>query len=272
MPNEIVEVLFRTERIGYACNSDSIALEPEMMIIVRVERGEDIAKVTNCAVISEELETQYNKGEIGKIFRVVTEEDKKQLERVVQREKEAENKYLELIKKYPFDMKLIDTIYQFDGNKLTFFFSAEGRIDFREFVRELANEFKTRIELHQSSGREDARRYGGLGMCGKTYCCVSWLKKFNQVSIQMAKEQNLLSNLSKISGSCGRLLCCLHYEDCFYKERIVEFPSVGEELIINQKKMRVEKNDFLLNKIFLKAEDKISKIISLEDYKSLKKK
>ena len=92
--------------------------------------------------------------------------------------------------RYPFEMKLIETIYQFDGNKLTFFFTAEGRIDFRTFVRELATVFKTRIELHQTSGRDEARRLGGFGMCGKQYCCGSFLKRFNQVTIKMVKDQN----------------------------------------------------------------------------------
>ena len=168
-------------------------------------------------------------------------------------------------------MKLLDTVYQLDGNKLTFFFSADGRVDFRDFVRELANEFKTRIELHQSSGREDARRYGGLGICGKTYCCVTFLKKFNQVSIKMAKDQNLLGNLSKISGPCGRLLCCLRFEEDFYLEKAADFPEIGDEVFFNETKMRVVKNDYYNDKIFLSSKDKKNETVTLEEFNLLER-
>ena len=167
-------------------------------------------------------------------------------------------------------MKLVEVVYQFDGNKMIFFFSAEGRVDFRDFVRELASEFKTRIELHQTSGREDARRYGGLGICGKEYCCVLYLKKLHQVTIKMAKDQNLLSNMSKISGPCGRLLCCLHYEKDFYIEKAAQFPKVNEKIFYNNKEMRVKQIDFFKDQINLTAKDE-NIIITIKDYEKMKK-
>jgi len=269
---EFVEVVFRSKRIGYFINTKSLTIAPDTDVVVKVERGEDLGKVINCSIISEDLEGRNKKGEIGIVYRLPTEEDYKQLDRVFQKEKEASEKFQKLMEKYPFEMKHLDTVYQLDGNKLTFFFSADGRVDFRDFVRELATEFKTRIELHQTTGREDAKRYGGLGICGKPFCCVSWLRKFNQVSIQMAKDQNLLSNLSKISGSCGRLLCCLQYEEDFYLEKAAQFPKINDRIIFNGETRKVLKNDYYSNKIYLSSEDKQTTIITLEEYKSLKKK
>jgi cell fate regulator YaaT (PSP1 superfamily) len=268
--NEYIELLFRSERSGYFINSKKLILEPDMMVIARVERGEDIGTVINCAISEDDLDESINKDELTIINRIATEEDLKQLDIVKQKEKEAQAKFLELVVKYPFEMKLQETCYQLDGNKLTFFFSADGRIDFRDFVRELATEFKTRIELHQTSGREDARRYGGLGICGKSYCCCSYLRRFNQVTIQMAKDQNLLSNLSKISGPCGRLLCCLHYEEDFYLAQSEGFPNLEEMVMYKGKKMYVIKNDYYNNKVNLISDDEERETISLEQYKALK--
>jgi cell fate regulator YaaT (PSP1 superfamily) len=269
---EFIEVIFRTDRTGYFINDKNLSLEPDMMIVVKVERGEEIAKIVNCSVQSAELEEKLKKKDFQKILRIATEEDMKQLERVLAKEKEAHEKFIKLEDKYPFEMKLLETVYQLDGNKLTFFFSADGRIDFRDFVRELATEFKTRIELHQTSGREDARRLGGIGPCGKAYCCVTFLKKFNQVSIKMAKDQNLLGNLSKISGPCGRLLCCLHYEEDFYLKKAQKFPEIGQEVYYNNTLMRVNKNDYFSDQITLENQDRESYIISLNEYQKIKDK
>jgi len=269
---EFVEVIFRSERTGYFLNSKDLSITPDCKVVVKVERGEDIGRVLNCAIQSKENEDKNN-GSSGKILRVATDEDFKQLEAVKKKEDDAIAKFQEMVKKHPFEMKLLDAVYQLDGNKLTFFFSAEGRIDFREFVRDLATEFKTRIELHQSSGREDARRLGGLGMCGKSYCCCTFLKKFNQVTIQMVKDQNLISNLSKISGPCGRLLCCLQYEEDFYIKKSEEFPEIDDEITVKGNKMFVQKNDYYNGKIYLFSRDNDIKneIISLKKYNEILK-
>ena len=265
-----IEVIFRSERRGFFRNTKDLALEPDSVVICRVDRGEDIARVLNISLTSEEVEKPE---ETLEIVRLATEEDLKNLEVVRKREEEAKNKFLIMLQNQPFEMKLVDVIYQFDGNKLIFFFSADGRVDFREFVRQLATEFKTRIELHQTSGREDAKRYGGLGICGKEYCCALFLKNTHQVTIKMAKEQNLLSNLSKISGPCGRLLCCLKYERDFYLEKTAQFPTVGDILYIKGTRLRVVKNDFYKDTIQLVSEDFEQTILTLEEYnKYLRKK
>ncbi len=267
---EYIEVLFRTERVGYFTNPKELPLEPDARVVCRMERGEDIGEVTNCAVSEEEIDARQRRSEMMPILRIATEKDESQLELVKRKEEEAKRKFTLMLESQPFVMKLLEAIYQLDGNKLTFFFSADGRIDFRDFVRALATEFRTRIELHQSSGREDARRYGGLGMCGRTYCCVNWLKKFNQVTIKMAKDQNLLSNLSKISGPCGRLLCCLNYEEDAYIERAREFPRTQEIIRVEGRRMQVQKTDFYNNNIYLVDEDNTQVIITLDEYKKQK--
>jgi len=266
---EYVEVLFRSDRTGYFINQKQLEIYPDIEVVVKVERGEDIASVINTSVTDEDLDRKNKKGDVEKVLRIATSQDMKQLENVKKKESEAKRKFLEMVKKHPFEMKLLDAVYQLDGNKLTFFFSAEGRIDFRDFVRELATEFKTRIELHQSSGREDARRLGGMGMCGKPYCCVTFLKKFNQVTIQMAKDQNLINNLSKISGPCGRLLCCLHYEEDFYLKKAENFPELDDEVNYRGEKMYVVKNDYYNGKVHLVSDDNQNEVISLKEYNKL---
>ncbi|MCD6176568.1 MAG: Tpl protein [Candidatus Cloacimonetes bacterium] len=266
---EYIKVVFRTGREGYYLNNKEYKIEPDINVIVKVERGEDIALIVNCAVESEQIYNKIDENEVTSIKRIATEADTKQLDIVKKKELETKKKFIEMLKKQPFTMKLLQTVYQLDGNKLTFFFSADGRIDFRDFVRELASEFKTRIELHQTSGREDARRLGGLGMCGKTYCCVTFLRKFNQVTIQMAKDQNLLSNLSKISGPCGRLLCCLHYEEDFYLKKSEEFPELGQIVKFKEQKMYVEKNDYYNNRINLIGDDHERFVVTLEEFKKI---
>ena len=184
-------------------------------------------------------------------------------------EDKAAKTFIGLLDHYPFEMKLIETIYQFDGNKLTFFFTAEGRIDFRNFVRELANIFKTRIELHQTTGRDEARRLGGFGMCGKQYCCGSFLKRFNQVTIKMAKDQNLAGNLTKISGPCGRLLCCLNFEEDFYVEEAKGFPIVGTFVSYQNTKMMVFRLNVLAKKVMLTSEEGVIQEIDLDEFSRL---
>lgn len=268
--NSYVEVEFRSGKLGYFNNSRNLALEPDMKVIVEVDRGFDIATVVHSSIWSEELDVQHKNNKILKLIKVAQEQDIKQIDIVREKELSAGKKFLNVLEQYPFEMKLIETIYQFDGNKLTFYFTADGRIDFRDFVKELASIFRTRIELHQSTGRDEAKRLSGIGVCGYKYCCASFLKRFNQVTIQMVKDQNLSSNLSKISGPCGRLLCCLKYEEDYYEEFAKEFPEFGESLQINGKEMYVYKNDFCKKEIHLTNDQQMQEVISLEQYNALR--
>lgn len=267
---EFVEIELRSGKISYFENSNKLDIKPESWVIVEVERGLDIAKVVNSSYFTEDESIGLHNDRRFKVVRTANDEDHENYEKVKEREQEATEKFLMAIEKYPFEMKLIDTVFQFDLNKLTFFFTADGRVDFREFVRELAGIFRTRIELHQISGRDVARRVGGMGMCGYNYCCTSFLKRFSQITIKMVKDQNLSGNLSKISGPCGRLLCCLDYEQEFYQEWSKEFPEIGEELSHKGTKMIVTKNDYYNKRVSLIDDDENLELITLDEYKKIK--
>ncbi len=266
---DFIEVIFRTGRIGYYQNTKGLNIQPEDIIIVEVERGDDIAQVIHLGINEEELDAQVLTGKTLSIRRQANSEDLEKMKNLSYEEDKAAKTFLGVLDHYPFEMKLIETIYQFDGNKLTFFFTADGRIDFRNFVRELANIFKTRIELHQTTGRDEARRLGGFGMCGKQYCCGSFLKRFNQVTIKMAKDQNLAGNLTKISGPCGRLLCCLNFEEDFYVEEAKGFPLVGTLVTYQNTKMMVFRLNVLAKKVMLASEEGIIQEIDLDEYSRL---
>ena len=162
------------------------------------------------------------------IIRIATKEDDKKAEENVEKEKKAFKICKEKIAKHGLQMKLIDTEYTFDNNKVLFYFTADGRIDFRELVKDLAAVFKTRIELRQVGVRDETKMLGGIGICGRTLCCNTYLSEFIPVSIKMTKEQNLLLNPTKISGICGRLMCCLKNEQSAYEYLNSNLPSVGE--------------------------------------------
>ena len=164
---------------------------------------------------------------LKKVVRIATDKDKKMYKEYKEKEPEAIKICQEKIEKHDLKMKLVDAEYKFDGSKLIFYFTADGRIDFRDLVKDLATIFKTRIELRQIGVRDEIKRIGGNGVCGRQLCCCSFLGNFETVSIKMAKEQNLSLNPSKISGCCGRLMCCLKYEQCVYDEKINRLPKVG---------------------------------------------
>ena len=165
---------------------------------------------------------------LNQVIRVATEEDRKKEEKNREKEKEAFDICLEKIRKHGLEMKLIDAEYTFDNNKVLFYFTADGRIDFRELVKDLASVFRTRIELRQIGVRDETKIRGGIGICGRGLCCHTYLSEFAPVSIKMAKEQNLSLNPSKISGVCGRLMCCLTNEEETYEELNSRLPSNGD--------------------------------------------
>lgn len=161
------------------------------------------------------------------VIRVATEADEETERNNKEKEKEAFKICLEKIKKHELEMKLIDTEYTFDNNKVLFYFTADGRIDFRELVKDLASVFKTRIELRQIGVRDETKIIGALGVCGRKVCCASFLSEFEPVSVKMAKEQSLSTNPQKISGACGKLICCLNYEESTYEDAYKTLPRPG---------------------------------------------
>lgn len=216
----------RFKRVGkiYYFDPAGLSLKTGDHVIVETSRGIEYGTVVlnKKSVTDDEIVSP-----LKKIIRIATEEDEKAIKKNAQMEKEAMELCTEKIKNHKLEMKLIDVEYTFDHNKILFYFTADGRVDFRELVRDLAGVFKTRIELRQIGVRDESKMLGGLGICGRQLCCNLFLSDFAPVSIKMAKEQNLSLNPTKISGSCGRLMCCLKNEQEAYEDLIKRTPSVG---------------------------------------------
>ena len=193
-------------------------------VIVETTFGQEYAEVV---MANKEIEEEKIVSPLKDIVRVATKKDKEQHEQNLKKEKEAFDIAQENIKKHKLSMNLVDVQYQFDNSKILFYFTADGRIDFRDLVKDLAAIFRTRIELRQIGLRDEVRRIGGNGICGRQLCCCSYLGDFDMVSIKMAKEQGLSLTPSKISGCCGRLMCCLKYEENVYEEKNKKLPGVG---------------------------------------------
>jgi cell fate regulator YaaT (PSP1 superfamily) len=206
---EIIGIKFKLGGKTYYFDPDGKKAAPGQKAIVETARGLECGDV---AIENSYVDSNTVIKPLKKVIRIATEEDIKQLETNRQKEDEAFRICAEKIKKFELEMNLTGVEYTFDGSKILFYFTADGRIDFRELVKELASVFRTRIELRQIGVRDEAKMCGGLGICGKPFCCSSFLPDFQPVSIKMAKDQGLSLNPGKISGVCGRLMCCLKYE------------------------------------------------------------
>ena len=200
-------------------------------VIVETARGIEFGTVVTGP---KEVKDEEVMQPLKSVIRIATEEDKRAEEKNREKEKEAFEICLEKIRKHNLDMKLINAEYTFDNNKVLFYFSADGRIDFRELVKDLAAVFRTRIELRQIGVRDETKIRGGIGICGRPLCCHTYLSEFAPVSIKMAKEQNLSLNPTKISGVCGRLMCCLTNEEETYEELNSRLPAIGDTVTTNE--------------------------------------
>ena len=236
-------------------------------VIVETSMGEEYAEV----VISNRIlpEDKIVKP-LKKIVRIATPKDKKHYEENKKKEKEAFGIGVKNIKKHELDMTLVDVEYKFDNSKIVFYFTADGRIDFRDLVKDLAAVFKTRIELRQIGVRDEVKRIGGNGVCGRELCCCSFLSNFETVSIKMAKEQNISLTPSKISGNCGRLMCCLKYEQEAYEEKLARLPKIGAIVESEDGEGVVESIETLKEKIRVKFKDKEGFFYKKYDAKDLK--
>ena len=222
---KVVGVRFRNAGKIYYFGPGNLDLKAGMHVIVETARGVEMGTVmTDPRSVPEEEVVQPLKP----VTRIATEADEKNALKNREKEKEAYRICLEKIAKHKLDMKLVDAEYTFDNNKLLFYFTADGRIDFRELVKDLAAVFRTRIELRQIGVRDETKIMGGYGICGRQLCCHTFLSEFAPVSIKMAKEQNLSLNPTKISGVCGRLMCCLKNEEDTYEYLISRLPNVGD--------------------------------------------
>ena len=221
---KIVGVRFKKPGKIYFFDPQDFEINKNDNVIVETAMGEEMGYVV---VAKREIEESKLTTPLKKVVRIASKEDMESLKKFKSKEPEALKICKDKIKKYKLDMNLIDVEYKFDGSKILFYFTADGRIDFRELVKDLASVFKTRIELRQIGVRDEVKRIGGNGVCGRELCCCSFLDNFETVSIKMAKEQNIALNPSKISGNCGRLMCCLKYEQDVYTEKLGRLPKVG---------------------------------------------
>ncbi len=222
---KVIGVRFRTAGKIYYFDPGTLEIKKGDHVIVETARGIEYGTVVG---EPREVEDEKVVQPLKAVLRVATTKDDEQEAANKLKEKDAFQICLEKIKKHELPMKLIDAEYTFDNNKVLFYFTADGRIDFRELVKDLASVFKTRIELRQIGVRDETKIVGGIGICGRPLCCHTHLSEFVPVSIKMAKEQNLSLNPTKISGVCGRLMCCLNHEEETYEELNRKLPNVGD--------------------------------------------
>ena len=265
---EIIGVRFKRPGKIYFFDPKHNKLQKGQYVIVETSMGEEYAEVV---IENRMVKEEKIKSTLKTRIRVATYKDKKHNEKNKQKEKEAFNICLEQIKKHKLDMNLIDVEYKFDNSKILFYFTADGRIDFRELVKDLAAIFKTRIELRQIGVRDEIKRIGGNGICGRELCCCSFLGNFETVSIKMAKQQNISLNPSKISGNCGRLMCCLKYEQEAYEEKLAKLPKVGAIVEAEEDgEGVVDSVEILKEKVKVKFKDKDGFFYKKFDAKDLK--
>lgn len=243
---EIVGVRFKNVGKVYYFKPGDKEVKIGDKVIVETVKGIECGTV---ALEKKEIKNSQITQSLKKIIRIATRSDIKKLEENKKKEKEAFNKCLKKIEKHKLDMKLIDVEYAFDNSKILFYFTAEGRVDFRELVKDLASVFRTRIELRQIGIRDEAKMMGGLGICGRPLCCKTFLGEFQPVSIKMAKDQGLSLNPTKISGTCGRLMCCLKYEQDVYNELLKRTPKIGAIVNTPEGKGTVIEQNLLTGKL-----------------------
>lgn len=223
MPN-IIGVRFKSAGKMYYFDPDGIELNRGDFVIVETAKGVEFGEVT---IANREIDESSLVHPLKKIIRAATPADIKKIEDNKEKEAKAYDICLKKISDHKLAMKLVNVEYAFDNSKILFYFTADGRVDFRELVKDLASVFRTRIELRQIGVRDESKMLGGLGICGREFCCKGFLSDFQPVSIKMAKEQGMSLNPAKISGTCGRLMCCLKYEQEAYSDLLKSTPKVG---------------------------------------------
>ena len=229
---KVIGVRFRRAGKVYFFSPGKLEIHHGDNVIVETARGVEFG---NVVIGPREVEEERISQPLKSVIRIANKDDYRREEKNREKEKEAFSICQEKIRKHGLEMKLIDAEYTFDNNKVLFYFTADGRIDFRELVKDLASVFRTRIELRQIGVRDETKIRGGIGICGRELCCHTYLTEFAPVSIKMAKEQNLSLNPSKISGVCGRLMCCLTNEEQNYEELNSRLPAVGDTVTTPEK-------------------------------------
>jgi cell fate regulator YaaT (PSP1 superfamily) len=264
--SKVFEVGFQGVRRAFYSNPQEFPFVIGDLVVVQAEKGEDLGRVVNLGSL---VDQRAGNQTYPQILRKPTKKDLLQLEENHKLQREAFFDCRKRIEEHGLNMKLVDVEYQFDRNKITFYFTSEKRVDFRGLVRDLAGRYKTRIELRQIGVRDEAKRIGGVGVCGRRLCCEAFLREFEPVVTQFAKEQNLSLNPTKLSGSCGRLMCCLLYEREFYAEFAKKFPDAGSVVETSQGRRVLKKIDVFEEQAVLQLENGKEEKIALEEFKRL---
>lgn len=259
---KVVGVRFKKAGKIYYFDPADMNIQKDTYVVVETARGIEFGE---CVIGIKEINENDIVAPLKSVLRIATEEDIDRHFKNKDKEKDAFNICLKKIQEHGLTMKLIDVEYTFDNNKVIFYFTADGRVDFRELVKDLATIFKTRIELRQIGVRDEAKMLGGLGPCGRPMCCSSFLGDFASVSIKMAKEQNLSLNPTKISGICGRLMCCLNYEQSTYEDIRKRMPKVGSIVKTSEGTGEVFSNNIVKESVKVKLKTGEEEI--LEEFK-----
>ena len=267
---KVVGVRFKKAGKIYYFDPVDMNIEKNTYVVVETARGIEFGE---CVIGVKEISENDIVAPLKSVLRIASEEDINKHFKNKDKEKDAFDICLKKIQEHKLNMKLIDVEYTFDNNKVIFYFTADGRVDFRELVKDLATIFKTRIELRQIGVRDEAKMLGGLGPCGRPMCCSTFLGDFASVSIKMAKEQNLSLNPTKISGICGRLMCCLNYEQSTYEDIRKRMPKVGSIVKTIEGTGEVFSNNIVKESVKVKlkkAEEEILKEFNIENIELIK--
>ena len=267
---KVVGVRFKKAGKIYYFDPADMDIQKGSYVVVETARGVEFGE---CVIGIKEISEYDIVAPLKSVLRIATEEDINKHFKNKDKEKDAFEVCLKKIQEHGLTMKLIDVEYTFDNNKVIFYFTADGRVDFRELVKDLAAIFKTRIELRQIGVRDEAKMLGGLGPCGRTLCCSTFLGDFASVSIKMAKEQNLSLNPTKISGICGRLMCCLNYEQSTYEDIRKRMPKVGSIVKTSEGTGEVFSNNIVKESVKVKlrkGEEEILEEFKIEDIELIK--
>ena len=259
---KVVGVRFKKAGKIYYFDPVDMNIQKDTYVVVETARGIEFGE---CVIGIKEISEDDIVAPLKSVLRIATEEDINKHFKNKEKEKDAFDICLKKIQEHNLTMKLIDVEYTFDNNKVIFYFTADGRVDFRELVKDLATIFKTRIELRQIGVRDEAKMLGGLGPCGRPMCCSTFLGDFASVSIKMAKEQNLSLNPTKISGICGRLMCCLNYEQSTYEDIRKRMPKVGSIVKTSEGTGEVFSNNIVKESIKVKLKKGEEEV--LEEFK-----
>lgn len=267
MTPEIVEISFKGNKRVHYFNPNDIRVKLGDYVIVEAEKGVDLGLVSK---IGRLVTLNDIKGEPKNLIRLAEDEDLQKLKDNRLKEAQAFMVCREKIVTHNLNMKLVDVEYQYDQNKLTFYFTSDKRVDFRDLVKDLAAKYRTRIELRQIGVRDEARRLGGLGICGEPLCCSIFIREFEPISTQYAKDQHLPLNPCKLTGVCGRLKCCLLYENGFYESTLKNFPALDTKVYTNKGAAIIDKVDIFREVVYLRyLDDDEIECITLKDYNTI---